>query len=151
MISVTTDEDLENMIKEYNRLTSNNLTQKSSQLCFATRDGFSKSATGELFTDDDVVIARNENSSTNEVKSSSNNIINKQGGGGVGQDVHSVPDSPMLEMNSSFGSASSSSSLANLPPIRVHVVEDQKVTMGSGIEDQFSQMSVRATTSTTIV
>lgn len=55
------------------------------------------------------------------------------------QDVHSVPDSPMLETTSSFGSTSSSPSLANLPPIRVHVVEDQKVM---GIEEQFAQMGV---------
>ncbi|KAM0978857.1 hypothetical protein FF1_014777 [Malus domestica] len=37
------------------------------------------------------------------------------------QDVHSVPDSPMLEDSSSFGSTSSSPSLVNLPSIRVHV------------------------------
>ncbi|CAL9075603.1 unnamed protein product [Musa textilis] len=35
------------------------------------------------------------------------------------QDVHSVPDSPMLDTTSSFGSASSVPSLSNLPPIRV--------------------------------
>lgn len=72
------------------------------------------------------------------------------------QDVHSVPDSPMLETTSSFGSTSSSPSLANLPPIRVHVEDggsgggaggvrvvqqqqDQKVL---GIEEQFAQMGV---------
>ncbi|KAJ6986433.1 hypothetical protein NC653_019816 [Populus alba x Populus x berolinensis] len=41
--------------------------------------------------------------------------------GVVKQDVHSVLDFPMLETTSSFGSTSSSPSLANLPPIRVHV------------------------------
>ena len=65
------------------------------------------------------------------------------------QEVHSVPDSPMLETTSSFGSTSSSPSLANLPPIRVHVEDgggvavrvqqDQKVL---GIEEQFAQMGV---------
>ncbi|PQP96649.1 uncharacterized protein Pyn_39359 [Prunus yedoensis var. nudiflora] len=57
----------------------------------------------------------------------------------------------MLENSSSFGSTSSSPSLANLPPIRVHVedgggggggggirVQDQKM----GIEEQFAQMTV---------
>ncbi|XP_074579903.1 uncharacterized protein LOC141836335 [Curcuma longa] len=34
------------------------------------------------------------------------------------QEVHSIPDTTMLDMNSSFGSASSSPSLSNLPPIR---------------------------------
>ncbi|KAL9390461.1 hypothetical protein Peur_019066 [Populus x canadensis] len=50
----------------------------------------------------------------------------------------------MLETTSSFGSTSSSPSLANLPPIRVHVEDgggdrDQKVV---GIEDQLAQMTV---------
>ena len=50
----------------------------------------------------------------------------------------------MLETTPSFGSTSSSPSLANLPPIRVHVedgggVRDQKVV---GIEDQLAQMTV---------
>lgn len=70
--------------------------------------------------------------------------------GKQGQDVHSVPDSPMLETTSSFGSTSSSPSLAHLPPIQVHVedgggssgggmrVLDQKV----GIEEQFAQINV---------
>ena len=31
----------------------------------------------------------------------------------LGQDIHSVPDSPMPEMTSSFGSTSSSPSMAN--------------------------------------
>ncbi|KAJ9548933.1 hypothetical protein OSB04_021476 [Centaurea solstitialis] len=53
------------------------------------------------------------------------------------QDVRSVPD---LERTSSFGSASSSPSLASLPPIRVHVDDGQKI---GGIEEQFSQMSVQ--------
>lgn len=65
-----------------------------------------------------------------------------------GQDVHSVPDSPMLETNSSFGSSSSSPSAGNLPPIKVHVEDgsggrirgqDQKVV---GIEEQFTQLGV---------
>jgi len=50
----------------------------------------------------------------------------------------------MLETTPSFGSTSSSPSLVNLPPIRVHVedgggVRDQKVV---GIEDQLAQMTV---------
>ncbi|KAG6514575.1 uncharacterized protein LOC121970282 [Zingiber officinale] len=42
------------------------------------------------------------------------------------QDVHSIPDTAMLDTNSSFGSASSSPSPSNLPPIR------------TGFEDNFS-------------
>ncbi|KAL0296689.1 UNVERIFIED_CONTAM: hypothetical protein Sradi_6721000 [Sesamum radiatum] len=67
--------------------------------------------------------------------------IGGNGNGNVNHDVHSVPGSPMLETNSSFGSTSSSPSVANLPPIRVHVDEHPKVG-GLGIEEQFQQMSV---------
>lgn len=63
-----------------------------------------------------------------------------------GQDVHSMPDSPMLDTSSSFGSTSSSPLPANLPPIRVHVEEaggvkgmqDQRM----GIEEQFARFNV---------
>ncbi|KAL0424701.1 UNVERIFIED_CONTAM: hypothetical protein Sradi_1004900 [Sesamum radiatum] len=65
-------------------------------------------------------------------------------------DVHSVPDSPMLETTSSFGSTSSSPSMANLPPIRVHVEENPKVG-GLGIEEQFQQISVGATGNVNLV
>ena len=68
-----------------------------------------------------------------------------------GQEIQSVPDSPMMETNSSFGSTSSSpSAVANLPPIKIHVddggsvgsgvrMQDQKVV---GIEEQFAQLGV---------
>lgn len=59
-----------------------------------------------------------------------------------GQDVHSVPDSPMLETTSSFGSASSSPSIANLPSIRVRPEEGSGPKLG--IEDQFANMVVGA-------
>ncbi|KAK2392532.1 hypothetical protein QL285_065883 [Trifolium repens] len=61
------------------------------------------------------------------------------------QDVHFVPDSPMLETTSSFGSTSSSPSLANLPPIRVHVEDGGSGGVGQkvlGIEEHFAQMGV---------
>lgn len=56
---------------------------------------------------------------------------------GAKQDIHSVPDSPMLETVSFFGSTSSSSS-ANFPANRVRVKEsaDQKLR----IEDQFANI-----------
>lgn len=54
------------------------------------------------------------------------------------QDVQSVPDSPMVETTSSFGSTSSTPSLTNLPPIKVHVEENSRI----GIEEQFSQLGV---------
>jgi hypothetical protein len=172
LISVTTDEDLENMIDEYDRLISAASAAKSSRLRLflfpskpdsassigsllenstksddwflnalnCTSSGFSESASVNclLGLDDDAVITPNANSKDVETQIESfGNVKGVSGGAAAGkQDIHSVPDSPMLETTSSFGSASSSPSLANLPPIRVHV-EDQKV----GIEEQFSQMS----------
>ncbi|XP_010044112.2 uncharacterized protein LOC104433156 [Eucalyptus grandis] len=60
------------------------------------------------------------------------------------QEVQSVPDSPMLATSSSFGSSStaSSHSVVNSPPIRVQseseVARDEKL----GIEEQFALMGV---------
>ncbi|TKY50890.1 atrophin- protein [Spatholobus suberectus] len=187
LISVTTDEDLDNMIDEYDRTAAAAATSavKPSRIrlfLFPTKPdsthsippqildtsaksddwflnalngagllnrGFSDSASVNclLGLDDEVV--------GNNLEPGSRDVGDGGAGGGAGaggagggsfngksnlkQDVHSVPDSPMLETTSSFGSTSSSPSLANLPPIRVHVVEDQKVM---GIEEQFAQMGV---------
>ncbi|RYR37163.1 hypothetical protein Ahy_A09g042096 [Arachis hypogaea] len=185
LISVTTDEDLDNMIDEYDR-TNNNPSVKPSRIrlfLFPTKPesvqsippilessaksddwflnalngsgllnrGFSDSASVNclLGLDDDASGNNVDHSSRDPVEASS-----QPGSFGNGkntkQEVHSVPDSPMLETTSSFGSTSSSPSLANLPPIRVHVedgsggggvrmVQDHKVL---GIEEQFAQMGV---------
>ncbi|KAB2624233.1 RNA polymerase II degradation factor 1-like [Pyrus ussuriensis x Pyrus communis] len=199
LISVTTDEDLDNMIDEYERTANHSgasskpsrlrlflfpLKPESSQSMGPILDisanksedwflnalngesdmlnrGFSDSASVNclLGLDDDSIsggAANNLDSGSRDVEASvpANCKNAKQGGGGGGgngQDVHSVPDSPMLENSSSFGSTSSSPSLANLPPIRVHVedgggggggdrirVQDQKM----GIEEQFARMTV---------
>ncbi|KAL8470800.1 hypothetical protein ACS0TY_033397 [Phlomoides rotata] len=188
LISVTTDEDLENMVEEYERLnnggggglkpgrlrlflfpqTSSNIEQllvetastksddwffnalngKGSTLSAAASDrGFSESSSVNclLGLDDDLVgkaAAVGGKDADAQIEGS------KVGGNGntvANQDVHSVPDSPiMLETTSSFGSTSSSPSVANLPPIRVHVEENQKAG-GLGIEDQFQQMTVGLT------
>ncbi|KAK6132062.1 hypothetical protein DH2020_034198 [Rehmannia glutinosa] len=117
LISVSTDEDLENMVEEYDRL--NNVG--------ASDRGFSESSSVNnlLGLDDDlvgkaVVVGKDAEAQIEGSKSggNGNNVIN--------QDVNSVPDSPMLETTSSFGSTSSSPSVANLPPIRVHVEENTK-------------------------
>lgn len=189
LISVTTDEDLDNMIDEYDR-TAQSSTSKPSRLrlfLFPSKPessqsigpildnqakaddwflnalngatgminrGFSDSASVNclLGLDDDVIVGvgNNLDSSSRDVEASQpGSFGNSKNGKQGGQDVHSVPDSPMLETTSSFGSTSSSPSLANLPPIRVHVeeggggggvrVQDQKV---GGIEEQFAQMSL---------
>ncbi|KAJ9140797.1 hypothetical protein P3X46_031400 [Hevea brasiliensis] len=190
LISVTTDEDLDNMIDEYDR-TNNNATNSSKPLrlrlfLFPLKPessqsiapilensaksedwffnalngatallnrGFSDSASVNclLGLDDDGL---NGNNNLDLVGGGVRDVEGLQKNAKQGQDVHSVPDSPMLETTSSFGSTSSSPSLANLPPIRVHVedgggsgggggvrgvVQDQKVV---GIEEQFAQISV---------
>lgn len=179
LISVTTDEDLENMIDEYDRtcsqttssskssrirlflfplnpdgtLTSshsigpiiNNSTKSDEWFLNALNGsgllnrGFSDPTTNVnlLGLDDDRQGNVVEVGLKDEGSGSQKNMNSK------GQDVHSVPDSPMLETTSSFGSTSSSPSLANLPPIRVHV-EDQKEHK-VGIEEQFAQFTVTAT------
>ncbi|GJZ49445.1 hypothetical protein Tco_0603635 [Tanacetum coccineum] len=93
-----------------------------------TTSGFSDTSSVNclLGLDDDVLGGSSLQPNDNKkdpglVKVNSNvgiNNVNVKIGGG--QDVHSVPD---LERTSSFGSASSSPSLASLPPIRVHVEE----------------------------
>lgn len=179
LISVTTDEDLENMIDEYDRTCSqttssnnkssrirlflfplipegtpasshsigpmiNNSTKSDEWFLNALNGagllnrGFSDSATNVnclLGLDDDRQGNVVEVGLKDEGSGSQKNMSLKN------QDVHSVPDSPMLENTSSFGSTSSSPSLANLPPIRVHV-EDQKEHKLVGIEEQFAQFTV---------
>lgn len=168
LISVTTDEDLENMIDEYDRLSRNSGAGKSGRLrlfLFPAKpesvtsigsllDNSAKSedwfmnalngtSTGQMSDSnsvncllglDEAVEANNNNNGNNNENliKLTGNVVSKSH-----QDVHSVPDSPMLDTTSSFGSASSTPSLANLPPIRVHVVEDHRKV--AGIEEQFVQ------------
>jgi hypothetical protein len=184
LISVTTDEDLDNMIDEYDRTSSSNsgkssrlrlflfpIKPDSSQSIGPILDSSAKSedwflnalnAAGLLnrgfsdpasvncllgLDDDGVGVNNLESGGTRDVEAAQPGSFGNGKNAKQGQDVHSVPDSPMLETTSSFGSTSSSPSLANLPPIRVHVedgpgggvrVQDQKV----GIEEQFAQISV---------
>ncbi|CAM8884223.1 unnamed protein product [Rhodiola kirilowii] len=74
------------------------------------------------------------------------------------QDIHSVPDSPMMETTSSFGSMNSTPSMANLTPIRVRVndggirahdcaqdhilgIEEQYVRIRDSAAENFATMS----------
>ncbi|KAG5532330.1 hypothetical protein RHGRI_026833 [Rhododendron griersonianum] len=173
LISVTTDEDLDNMIEEYDRLLNSSVSSgaKSSRLRLflfpskpdsigslledstksedwfvnalngSSNRGFSESASVNclLGLDDDDDVSGKSNSAPVTAAGKDG----EEGGKGGGVSVHSVPDSPMLETTSSFGSTSSSPSLANLPPIRVHAAatataDDQRL----GIEEQFAHLSV---------
>ncbi|CAL9068877.1 leucine-rich repeat extensin-like protein 2 [Musa acuminata AAA Group] len=62
------------------------------------------------------------------------------------QDVHSIPDSPMLDTTSSFGSASSVPSLSNLPPIRVRPDDRPSDPRIAGLDDHFAQMNLSSGT-----
>ncbi|KAM7274771.1 hypothetical protein ACFE04_016637 [Oxalis oulophora] len=188
LISVTTDEDLDNMIEEYDRNgNGNGVSQKQSSsrlrlFLFPVKiessqsmigpilessvkseewflsalnngggatgavlnRGFSDSASVNclLGLDDDVrgtntnvnaaelgvtattkeregdlALAQSQTQSLQQKNSSSSSNV-KVVGVGSNQEIQSVPDSPMLENNSSYGSTSSSPSLANLPAIR---------------------------------
>lgn len=199
LISVSTEEDLDNMVDEYDRLISNSNPAKPSRIrlfLFPSKpegassigsilDGSNRSEDWFLnalngaaaiqrgFSDPASVncllgLEENGNNFGNSdskemMEAAAAVAVNRGGGGGGGggisegklgklgnqnqsnPDIHSVPDSPIIETTSSFGSTNSSPSLANLPPIRVHVEdgssrvsEQQRV----GIEEQFAQMGV---------
>ncbi|XP_042413994.1 leucine-rich repeat extensin-like protein 2 [Zingiber officinale] len=59
-----------------------------------------------------------------------------------GQDVHSVPDSPILDTSSSFGSASSVPSLSNLPPIRVRPDDRPSDRRIAGLDEHLAHMNL---------
>ncbi|KAF8378664.1 hypothetical protein HHK36_030013 [Tetracentron sinense] len=131
LISVTTDEDLENMIEEYDR-TSSSLKPSRIRLFLFPFNPDSASSMGSLKSETWFVDALNGVDAQTESLIGNKEVKH-------GQDVHSVPDSLVLETTSSFGSSSSSPSLSNLPPIGVRL-QDQKV----GLEEHFSQMGVSA-------
>ncbi|KAL2557772.1 uncharacterized protein Fot_02511 [Forsythia ovata] len=102
--------------------------------------GFPKSSLVNFllgFDDDSVDKEANKKLYVESQMESSNNDgngnMNK-----VNHNVHSVPDSPMLEANYSFGSAYSSLSVAKPAPIRVRDEDNQKIGR-LGIEEQFQQ------------
>ncbi|XP_051145300.1 uncharacterized protein LOC127261133 isoform X2 [Andrographis paniculata] len=188
LISVSTDEDLENMVEEYDRLSNgvgaaksgrlrlflfpksfsgieqllletasiksedwffDTLNGKSSLSVAATDHEFSETSSVNclLGLDDDsmgkvAVVEKDVEAQIEASKIGGNNGNRNLNVHCVAiHDVQSVPDSPMLETTSSFGSASSSPFVANLPPIRVRAGGSPKIG-GLGIEDQFQQMSV---------
>ncbi|VYS51697.1 unnamed protein product [Arabidopsis thaliana] len=194
LISVTTDEDLDNMIEEYDRTISASNSTKPSRLrlfLFTSKPEATQSM-GQILessakSDDWFLNALNSagllnrgfsDSDTNvnrllglddalALRSNSGDNNNRDGDDGSvksakqqqppppqqqqqqqgGQDVNCLPDSPMLDTSSSFGSTSSSPSLANLPPIRVHVEEPGGVRTlpdqrNLGIEEQFARFNV---------
>ncbi|XVF50615.1 hypothetical protein PTKIN_Ptkin04bG0115800 [Pterospermum kingtungense] len=160
LVSVATDEDLENMIEEYDRLTASQASSVTSSririfLFFNKPDtaasmgpllndaksetwfvdalngsaliprGNSDSATMETLLNLDGEFEVQEGSEEQNKQAKTNNAVHHEV-------QYSLPDSPMVEKTSSFGSSSSSPSMSNLLPI-----QDQRV----GIEEQFAQIS----------
>ncbi|KAH9626843.1 hypothetical protein KSS87_002488 [Heliosperma pusillum] len=190
LITVSTDEDLDNMIDEYDRLNSGlNPNCKPGRIrlfLFPVKPDGAQSMGNLIDGSDDWFLnalngggsgggsdggGRNPNLELNRGFSDPNsvdcllgldrgvvgnpNFGNYDGKGEKGslgnlQDVQSVPESPIIETTSSFGSTASSPTMANLnlPQIRVHVeeggarVSEQRVSGDGGIEEQFAQMGV---------
>ncbi|GAB4840333.1 hypothetical protein Ancab_021100 [Ancistrocladus abbreviatus] len=204
LITVSTEEDLENMLDEYDRLIANSSPSKPSRIrlfLFPTKPETASSLIGPILDGsnksedwflsvlngtDDGVLQRgfsdptsvdcllgleknvnndgaNNNSAANskdveaQLVDMNSGKLGNQNNSSSNQDVHSVPGSPIIETTSSFGSSSSSPSLANLPPIRVHVedggggggggngggggvrvLDQQRI----GIEEQYAQMGL---------
>ncbi|KAK9106240.1 hypothetical protein Scep_023084 [Stephania cephalantha] len=123
-----------------------------------------ESGGGQMIGENKRVVMTNTNNKNNSTAAdlpNTNTNTNTNSNNHINQDVHSMPDSPMLETSSSFGSTSSSPSMANLPPIRVHVEDHlhhphhhkQQQQLIGGLDESFAQMSVSTvpTTATTSV
>ncbi|CAL0314947.1 unnamed protein product [Lupinus luteus] len=186
LISVTTDEDFENMIEEFDHRSCNSSPSKPSRIRlflfpakpassgpvsvfdgpgsglgsaksedWLTGSGFldgglSDSASVNCLLGFDEEVGASRNGSTNFASGLEEATVQVGSGKNLkpGHDVQSVPDSPIRETNSSFGSTSSS--VANLPLIKVSVEDggnsggvvrgqDQKV---EGIEESFAKLGV---------
>ncbi|PON32211.1 PB1 domain containing protein [Parasponia andersonii] len=181
LISVTTDEDLENMIDEYDRTAASSPLKPSRLRLFlffvkpetaASMGALLDDAKSETwFVDalngsgllprglsdsamDDCLLSLDDgvrgSDSCNDLEAQGNFLgeNNKQvvGKNNIHEVQYAMPDSPMVENNSSVGSSSSSPSMSNLPPIRVRVDENGARGQGQrvGMEEQFAQISFAA-------
>ncbi|KAL6848217.1 hypothetical protein ACP4OV_022345 [Aristida adscensionis] len=197
LISVSTDEDLDNLVDEYDRIAASSSGSGSSRtsrirLFLFPAKPESSSSLGSLLDDSsksenwfvdalnsaisagsmDGIIPRGistdsasvncllgleDDSSVHSRGGAPNSAPSEEqrsgqqklpaaaaGGGRHPHDVQSVPDSPMLDKNSSFGSTSSAPSLSNLPPIRVRPEDRQHDgrVAPPPVEDHFAQMGI---------
>ncbi|CAL4951367.1 unnamed protein product [Urochloa decumbens] len=201
LISVSTDEDLDNLVDEYDRIAASSSGGGSSRtsrirlFLFPAKpesssslgsllddssksenwfvDALNSAISGSLdgiprgistdsasvncllgLEDDSSVHSRSgvpnsapsEDQRVNQQKLPSAAAVAAAAAGRHPHDVQSVPDSPMLDKNSSFGSTSSAPSLSNLPPIRVRPEDrsppDARVMPPATVEDHFAQMGI---------
>jgi hypothetical protein len=192
LISVSTDEDLDNLIDEYDRIAASSSGSGSSRtsririFLFPAKPESSSSSLGSLLDDssksenwfvdalnsaisgslDDIprgisadsasvncLLGLEDDSSvhsrsgvansapTEDQRANQQKLPTAAAAGRHPHDVQSVPDSPMMDKNSSFGSTSSAPSLSNLPPIRVRQ-EDRLPGPPAAMEDHFAQMGI---------
>ncbi|KAA8547775.1 hypothetical protein F0562_004204 [Nyssa sinensis] len=160
LISVTTDEDLHNMLEEHDRIVSSPTPSRIRLFLFPLkpesigsvlldpkaeswfRDALKNTKIMQRGQSADSGLTRGlidldcvgppDSSVEAQVESLSNSGEAKHG-----LDLSSVPESMVLETSSSFGSTNSSISMSNLPPIGVHLedggvnLQDKKVTAPS--------------------
>ncbi|XP_062192575.1 protein PAL OF QUIRKY-like [Phragmites australis] len=193
LISVSTDEDLDNLVDEYDRIAASSSGGGSSRtsririFLFPAKpessslgsllddssksenwfvDALNSAISGSLdgiprgistdsasvncllgLEDDSSVHSRGgvPNSGPTEDQRANQQKLPAAAAGRHPHDVQSVPDSLMLDKNSSFGSTSSAPSLSNLPPIRVRPEDrppDGRVGPPATVEDHFAQMGI---------
>ncbi|KAL3510708.1 hypothetical protein ACH5RR_030109 [Cinchona calisaya] len=164
LISISTDEDLENMVDEYDRLLNpaTNPTTKTSRLRLfifpSNLDSETLSSVESLLENRSksnewffnalncnttasckVVRGFSETSSVNCLLGLDDNAVENHHSAVVKDVVEAQSEaSPVLETMSSFGSTSSSPSMANSPPIRVHAEEgnSQKGVVDMNVQKQ---------------
>lgn len=158
LISVTTDEDLENMIEEYDRISA--AASSSSRLrlfLFPAKTDSATSSIGSLVDDSKseswFVDALNGAMAMRMPRVASagvNSLLGLEDDASV-QISHSESSSKLprhtpevLDNSSSFGSACSAPSINNLPPIRTRPEADQRIV---GIDDQFRHMNLSSAVS----
>jgi PB1 domain len=191
LISVSTDEDLENMIDEYDRIVTagstgsgNGLTgggssrtsrirlflfpakhdsassmgsmlddstksetwfvdALNSAMGMGTIDGIPRGMSADS-TSVNCLLGLEDDSSTHSRPTATAVVTGGPGDQKLARpDVQSVPDSPLLDKSSSFGSTSSAPSLSNLPPIRVRP-DDRPMDhrMQGNIDEHFAHMGL---------
>ncbi|KAF3788966.1 hypothetical protein EJ110_NYTH19900 [Nymphaea thermarum] len=184
LISVTTDDDLDNMIEEYDRCASSPKPSRLRLFLFPAKPdtasslgslledakaetwfvdalngtvpvglprGFSDTAAASvnrlLGLDSGVTAEWDHHDPAASEDSGAAAAGTGSGGKAAKAEVQSVPDSPMMETSSSFGSTSSAPSVSNLPSAGTKAedpaVGGSGVAVGlSGIEEQLGQMTL---------
>ncbi|XWS60975.1 hypothetical protein CRYUN_Cryun07bG0085200 [Craigia yunnanensis] len=171
LVSVAMDEDLENMIEEYDRLTASStssITSSRIRLFLFFNKPDTAASMGPLLNDaksetwfvdalngSGLIPRGNSDSATMETLLNLDGEFEAQEGAEeqnkqaknynvVHEVQYPLPDSTMVEKTSFFGSSSSSPSMSNLPPIRVRVDQAGGAKVQDqriGIEEQFAQIS----------